>query len=100
MSATPEERDMLLLDDGFGPPPLMALTGDRFRHALPGLLGLVAAEAKWLAEGDDYNWGSIDGEDDDEVDEDWHPHEMVRRVSEMRAHVLRLIDTVCPVLEA
>lgn len=100
LSAAPEERDMYLLNDGFGPPPLMALTGNRFRHAFPGLLGLVAAEAKSLAEGDDYNWGAIDGEGDAHLDEAWHPNEMLRRVREMRAAVLRLVDTVCAVLEA
>jgi hypothetical protein len=40
---------------------------------------------------EDYNWGSLDDkEGEEELAEDWHPIEMLRRIRRIRAELRRL----------
>lgn len=92
------DRELHLLDDGFGPTPLRFLSGERFRHAFPGLLRLVEKEVKSLASGDDYNWGRLEGGDEG-LDDKWHPDELLKRVRAMRWHARKTL-CVAEVLHA
>lgn len=79
----------LLLDDGG--PAMVTLTGAQFREAFVGVLRLIEVEAKWLVDGEDYNWGTGDDDEGIATTNEWHPDAMLERVRTMSLEVHRLL---------